>query len=218
MGRGLRGFAEPARRRLLGTAPRSTKDYATHLPVLIAIAQHFHIEQVLEFGCGNFSTPIFLNQRVFRHLRRLESFDNDKAWINRLNEQVGSDSRYASHLVEGSMSVAIREIPIEQFDLVFVDDSTSAEERVRTIRELSDRNPTRSLIVIHDYEVADYRSASMNFEHRHNFKAFTPQTGVVWNGNAVNDESIRGLESRVKRFAKTLEPDDVEGWLNVLSR
>ena len=214
----LRGLAEPARRRLSGTAPRSAKDYTTHIPILVALAQHFRIEQVLELGCGNFSTPTFLNQRVFPNVKRLDSFDHDESWIKKVSVQVGNDPRYYPHFIGGSVSSALFETFIEKFDLVFVDDSTTAAERSETIRKLSARKPANVLIVIHDYEVIEYRAAAADFEHRHTFKAFTPQTGVVWNGHIASTELIKRLETQVKRFARTIEPDDVDGWLKVLSR
>jgi hypothetical protein len=214
----LRGLAEPARRRLSGTAPRSANDYATHIPILIALAQQFRIKQVLELGCGNFSTPTFLNQRVFRNLNRLDSFDNDESWIKKVSAHVGDEPRFYPHYIAGSVSSALFETSLEKFDLIFVDDSTSAEERSQTIRKLSARKPANALIVIHDYEVIDYRAAAADFEHRHAFKAFTPQTAVVWNGNVASTELVKSLQSKVKRFGRTIEPDDVDGWLKVLSR
>ena len=214
----LRRLAEPARRRLSGTAPRSSKEYATHIPILIALAQHFRIEHVLELGCGNFSTPTFLNSRVFRNVKRLDSFDNDESWIEKVLVTVGKDPRYRPHFIDGPVSSTLFETSLERFDLVFVDDSTSAEERSQTIKRLSARNPSGVLIVIHDYEVKEYRVASADFEHRHTFKAFTPQTGVVWNGNVASSELIQRLKSQIQKFARTIEPDDIEGWLKVLSR
>jgi predicted O-methyltransferase YrrM len=214
----LRGLAEPARRKLSGTAPRSSKEYATHIPILVALGQHFRIEQVLELGCGNYSTPTFLNQRAFRNVKRLYSFDNDESWIKKVNAQVGNDPRYYPHFIDGQVSSTLFETSLEKFDLVFVDDSTSAEERGQTIRSLSARKPSNVLVVIHDYEVNEYRAAAADFEHRHTFKAFTPQTAVVWNGNIASTELIRRLQTQIKRFARTIEPDDVDGWLKVLSR
>ncbi len=213
----MRGFAEPARRRITGIAPRSSNDYATHIPVLVALAQHVRIEQVLELGCGNFSTPTFLNKRIFPNLKRLDSFDNDESWIAKVHAQVGNDSRYHSQFINGPVSSTLFETSLEKFDLIFVDDSTSVEERSQTITKLSERQPGNVLIVIHDYEVNEYRAAAAGFEHRNTFKAFTPQTGVVWNGKIVSTELIKRLESQVKRFAWRIEPDDVEGWLKVLS-
>lgn len=214
----LRALTEPARRRLSGTARRSSKDYATHIPILIALAQHFPIEHVLELGCGTYSTRLFLDATVFANLNRLESFDNDESWIEKISKEVGNDSRYRSHLVRGSMASIFLETSLKTFDLVFVDDSTTAEERTQTIRQLTAQKPTDILVVIHDFEINDYRSAAAGFEHSYTFKAFTPQTGVVWNGQADRVGVIKNLQSEVKRWAKGTEPDDLKGWLKVLSR
>lgn len=214
----LRVLAEPARRKLTGTAPRASKDYATHIPVLVGLAQHFRIERVLELGCGNFSTPTFLDKQVFPNLRRLVSFDNDESWIERISQKVGHDPRYQPHFIDGPVSSTLFETALERFELVFVDDSTTVEERSQTIRRLSARSPANVLIVIHDYEVNDYRAASADFEHRHTFKAFTPQTGVVWNGNTAWAAQIKSLKIQIQKFARAIEPDDVDGWLKVLSQ
>jgi hypothetical protein len=218
VGKGLRVLSEPVRKKLLGIAPRAGNDYATHIPVLVGLSQRFRIERVLELGCGEFSTPTFLCRQSFANVARLDSFDTDQSWLDRTGEYASKDQRYYPRLVSGSMASAIREVDLEEFDLILVDDSTRASERAETIRELSSARPTNVLIVIHDFEISEYRFAATGFEHRQIFRAFTPQTGVVWNGNSASLTIIRELELQIRRFAKMIQPDDAPGWRKVFSR
>ncbi|HEV8371318.1 MAG TPA: hypothetical protein VGQ39_25465 [Pyrinomonadaceae bacterium] len=114
------------------------------------------------------------------------------------------------------MSSAIRAVDLEEFDLILVDDSTSASERAETINEISNKRPNNRLIVIHDFELSEYRLATTGFEHRQIFRAFTPQTGVVWNGNSVSMTIISELELQIRRYTKRIQPDDAPGWRKVL--
>ena len=116
------------------------------------------------------------------------------------------------------MSSSLDAAELAQFDLIFVDDSTSAVERAETIRRLSLLRPLDEFIVIHDYEVSDYHEAASDFEYRLTFRAFTPQTGVVWNGSKRPIEMLKMLNSQVTKHSKKVSVDDVNGWKSVLRR
>ena len=110
------------------------------------------------------------------------------------------------------MSSSVHETELRQFDLIFVDDSTSAVERAETIRQLANRPLSGQLIVIHDFEIRNYRDAASTFEHRQIFRAFTPQTGVVWNGSNETVEVLKKLSRQIAHHIRSIPVEDVESW------
>jgi predicted O-methyltransferase YrrM len=65
-------------------------DYATHVPILIGLARMREIKNVLEFGCGHYSTLTFLNRAAFPHLVKLHSIENDSSWSETIRELPGT--------------------------------------------------------------------------------------------------------------------------------
>lgn len=191
------------------STPRARNDYATHVPILIGLARMREIRNVLEFGCGYYSTFTFLNRLAFPDLERLQSVENDGVWADTIRESA-KDDRWSLKLVNGEIANAVSSLDLESFDLILIDDSKNSEQRSATIRSVASREPQRPWIVIHDFEVEEYRKAASGFKKRYAFTAYNPETGLVCN-QAIG---VRPLASVLKYHAKTLEPDDVEGWLN----
>ena len=212
----LKFLSQPLRNKLARIAPRSDNDYATHIPILVGIAQRFTIRRVLELGCGAFSTSTFLNNEIFADLVQLDSYETDRTWLDRTAAAFATDERYRPRLVEGPISSSLDPVELAQFDLIFVDDSTSANERAETIRRVAALRPLKQLVVIHDYEISDYREATSDFEHRQIFRAFTPQTGVVWNGSELPIEILKSLNSQINKHSKNVAVEHVNGWKRVL--
>ena len=198
--------------------PRARNDYATHVPVLIGLAGIRNVERVLELGCGNYSTKTFLNRDAFPHLKALRSVENDPLWARTMRLGVAGDSRCTITFTSGSIGDAVSTIDLEQFDLIFVDDSTSAEQRAATITALSALHPQNPWTVVHDYEVADYQRAATGFSHRFIFDAYNPATGVVFNFRNERQTDLKHLKQRLTTHSNRLEPDDIDGWLRVLSK
>ena len=188
-------------------APRALNDYATHVPILIGLATIRKIKTVLEFGCGHYSTLTFLNRSAFPDLERLHSVENDASWAETL-QKVIKDQRWRLQLVDGPIAESVSLLDLEAFDLILIDDSKDSTQRKATIRAIASRWPQRAWIVIHDYEVDDYRKAAAGFKHRHTFKAYNPQTGLV--GNSAHNK-VKPLDRLLKKN-KNLKPDDIEGW------
>jgi hypothetical protein len=186
------------------------------VPVLIGIARIREVRNVLEFGCGYYSTLTFLNAAVFPHLERLDSVENDAAWAETINETAKNDPRWTLNLVEGAISDAVSTLDLEAFDLILIDDSQTSEQRVCTIREVAKRAPHRPWIVIHDFEVEDYRRAASGFRQSHRFKAYNPNTGLLWN-NTTHARRAKSIDQVIKANAKNLEPDNTPRWLNLFS-
>lgn len=215
--RGLRAVLGPAKRKLWGPVARAEKDYATHIPILIALAAIFKIERVLELGCGDYSTLLFLQRLAFPSLAELDSFETDEIWLDKVDASV-SDERFHGTLVSGAMETAISSDLLEKYDLVFVDDSSNGNERAETIKRIAESQPRRTVVAIHDFEVFGYQKAAAWFQHQFRFKAFNPQTGVVWNGENNLSADLQRASSIIKRWADKLEPDDISGWTRILNQ
>jgi hypothetical protein len=192
------------------SAPRATNDYATHIPILIGLARLGEIRNVLEFGCGRYSTLTFLDTSAFPHLERLQSIENDDAWATTIQTAAQEDRRWSLQLVDGEMSKTVSDLDLEAFDLILIDDSKTSVQRAATIRAVASRQPQHPWIVIHDFEVDEYRRAASGFKHRHRFRAYNPETGVVAN-RVVDSKTIDRI---VKSKAKVFEPDAIVRWVD----
>ena len=188
--------------------PRALNDYATHIPILIGISRLREIRSVLEFGCGHYSTLTFLNRSAFPQLERLHSIENDDSWAATIHEAAKDDCRWTLQLITGEISDSIPEL--ESFDLILIDDSKTSAQRAATIRAVARKQPQHPWIVIHDFEVEEYRQAASAFRYRQRFRAYNPETGVV--GNTDRDWKV--IDRAIRANAKLLEPDDIEGWID----
>jgi hypothetical protein len=195
--------------------PRAENAYATHIPVLIGLAGIRPIRRVLEFGCGHYSTKTFLDRSLFPELEALQSVETDPTWAATMRETVESDPRCTVTDVSGKTCAAVQKFDLEAFDLILVDDSTNAEDRAATIRALSNYQPSNPWLVIHDYEVEEYRNASSAFKQRFTFRAYNPHTGLVSNSGLTS--AVKTLDERIKNNSSRLRPDDAEGWLRILN-
>ncbi|HEX8098458.1 MAG TPA: class I SAM-dependent methyltransferase [Pyrinomonadaceae bacterium] len=195
---------------------RAENPYATHLPVLVGLARLLDVRSVAEFGCGDYSTLTFLDRAAFSNLERLSSFENDPEWMGRLVIATRGDSRVELKLVEGPMSAAATRADLDGYDLIFVDDSVKADERAATIGEVARKCRGGSVVVIHDFEVADYRRAARAFAGQFTFVALNPHTGVAWNHARLDARRLKNLNSLIRRHRRGLRPDDLAGWVNAL--
>ena len=184
--------------------------------ILVGIAQRFKIRRVLELGCGAFSTSTLLNGEIFADLERLDSYETDRSWLEKTATAFQADDRFRLTLISGAMASGVRETNIEMFDLIFVDDSSSAAERKETIRQLANQQLPDRLIVIHDFEIGDYREAASTFEHRQIFRAFTPRTGIVWNCLPEAVAVLKKLNRQIIHHSKNTPVDDATGWRRLL--
>lgn len=208
----LAPFVAPLRRRVkYFSTPRALNDYATHIPILIGLSRLRHIRHVLEFGCGRYSTLTFLNRSAFPHLERLHSIENDDAWSQKMRDAT-NDKRWTLQIVNGEISESVADLDLESFDLILIDDSKTSAQRAATIRAVAAKQLQRPLIAIHDFEVDEYRAAASGFKHRHRFRAFNPETGVL--SNSALD--LRALNRSLKQNARTLEPNDINAILRIL--
>jgi len=197
--------------------PRAKKDYATHIPALIGLARWKQIRSVLELGSGLYSTATFLNKTSFPDLQVLDSFETDSGWADTMKAVISGDPRASLKVAGGTMAAALSDFQLNNYDLIFIDDSVSAEDRARTILAVHERNPGNSLVVIHDFEVSQYRNVARCFHHRYAFRAFNPETGVAWQNGIATSDAFKKIDAVMKRHADRLEPDDLEGWISAFS-
>lgn len=201
------------------SAPRSDVAYATSIPVLVGLARLRPIRQVVEFGAGLHSTFAFLNRRIFPDLVSLKSFEDDNQWIDTIKASLPADARHELVYVDGAMSGAVAGLSLDPYDLIFVDDSLTAQARTATINAIADRFSGPGLVAIHDFEVRDYRRTvkerARAFKTVFNFSALNPNTGVAWGAATVDKQAMRTINTIIQRHSTRLDPSDVGAWTSV---
>ena len=138
--------------------------YSSHLPVLRSVIASVKPERILEFGAGLHSTPLFCKTGA-----RVVSVEVDPEWRKAIAWECDSPN-----LVLRSSY----EVTPADYDLIFIDDGESAQQREKTIRlVLSQPHP---VVVIHDAEVPEYRQAIEELAISHKTYKTDPDTCVVW--------------------------------------
>jgi len=198
---------------------RATVPAASHLPVLLALGTIFPIRRILEFGTGHFSTLAFLNPVIFPHVERVLSFETDTVWKDRVTEQANDDKRLEIRLVDSEVHKTAATCDFSGFDLVFVDNGPTGDERVATIREVANRCDESNLVVVHDFENLPYQQAAAGLPHSFCFDAHCPHTGVLWKGGRI-DRAARGklkhMNKQIALHAQRLEPNEIEAWKGII--
>ena len=195
---------------VLRLPPRAQNPYLTHFPVLWSLGRLRKIESVLEFGCGEISTKAFLNRDLFPHLKKLTTYENDQAWAERVKNSCSSDDRLEMNVVTGLVARFVPAIDVEQYDVIFIDDSVTARERSQTIDAVAMKSPKRAIVVIHDFETRDYRIASRPLRHRVRMTGQNPNTGVLWNGSQLTPSQLRQVDHTLRSIG---EINSVEDWV-----
>lgn len=127
--------------------------YGSHQAVLRRIAEKCEIRSVVEYGCGEYSTLLFLDTGVFKDVTSVDSYDSDNDWMNSIRARAYSD-RLHLHYRELDELPWINPKPIA--DLIFIDCGAewsngkySYDIRARLIH----RHKTDShIVVVHDTE------------------------------------------------------------------
>ena len=124
--------------------------YATHLPYLKQIFDKERIENVFEFGCGNFSTLFFAEK--CKSVISIEMQSED--WFNELKIKVPSNVKLLCQLGPDSAIDTLDLLGFSgvKFDLIFVDGH--GDSRWKAINVASKYT---SIIVAHDTQFPGYR-------------------------------------------------------------
>jgi predicted O-methyltransferase YrrM len=173
----------------IGLAEISEQPYSTHVPVLLQLAQSLKPRRIAEFGMGHFSTSIFLDRMLFPSVEQLTSFEDDPEWFSTIEHKHSRDARFDAHLVLTPMWKAARRLRASDYDLVLVDDSKRAGDRVRTLLALRlARGVTKGpVVVVHDVDQPRYRAATFLFPDRSYCNELSPQTGVLCQKRSTNN-------------------------------
>jgi len=210
----LRRLFKKIAKRLDIVYPRSYtgNPYATHLPVLISLAQMYPIKRAIEFGMGFYSTNFFLNNKVFPDLVEFRSYEDNFIWFERMQRQI-VDRRWDSRFVEVPLYEKVCEIDFQGVDIVLIDNATETEERCKTISEVLKYCDPFTIVVVHDFEQASYQNATMSWPHRYRFQSLFPNTGVIWNQRKLSKIKLFCLDQALLRNLKIIET-----WLGELDK
>jgi predicted O-methyltransferase YrrM len=146
--------------------------FATHIPLLKALGHE--IETVLELGAGIYSTSLFLNRLWYPQLRQLVSVEQKAEWIVEAD-----DPRHQVLLTPEPIESLLDTLDLDQFDLIFVDNSDSGERRCDTLRYVASRCG-QSIVVAHDYDIPSYCEAATGFSHGIIDDRQKPYTALLW--------------------------------------
>ena len=168
--------------------------YATHLHVLQAIGMLFSPATILELGSGVYSTPLFCNKDIFAGVKRLEVYENNKKWHTDVLKSLPKRRVVNFTLYENSIVDELRSLDLNEFQLIFIDNGVSLEERAATIKEIAMQKLEEPLIVIHDFEHVAYQWAADQWEHLLVHVKRYPQTAVLWNGDRLTAQQSTMLQ------------------------
>jgi hypothetical protein len=203
--------------RFIGLAPRSKEPYATHVPVLVGVAAAYEPKLLIEFGSGSFSTLSFLDEVAFPSLREVRSYENNKEWFEQIQERSRLSSRVNLQYVAEDMYRAVASANVADADMIFLDDSPSAEARVPTVREVARLCGERPIIILHDYELWRLRLAARKFENRVAFDAFHPQCCAVWHGHPERRPILENVNRTIRQHASNVSLTDIRGWIDIFT-
>ncbi len=149
--------------------------YGSHLPVLMAAVQNTRGD-ILELGCGTFSTP-YLHAVCVIEKRRVLTLDNDRRWLDYFTKDYTSEKHHFELITNWGRA------KIDQkWDVVLVDHAP-AERRIVEIKRLAQ---LAKYIIIHDsngrYE-KDYHYSRIYplFRYQLDYTKSQPSTTVLSN-------------------------------------
>ena len=200
-------------RRLLFSShfSRVSTPYASHLPILIGLARIIKIRRVLELGSGLYSSVVFMNNLAFPALAELHSVENDANWAKVVSNKI-FDSRFKYTILDGSIRSFLEQVNMDGYDLVFVDDSSKVTDRAQTIEVASKMLANDSLMVIHDYEIKQYRDSSKSIRNKYSFNLIYPNTGVLWNYSPIDLAKLGRLCKLVRKYKLAIPLEDADNW------
>ncbi|MEI6141556.1 MAG: hypothetical protein WCP85_19950 [Mariniphaga sp.] len=197
-----------------GNVPaKNGNPYMSHVPVLLTIGANSNlgIRRILELGTGMFSTLTFLDRENFGKLECLNSIETDHLWAKKILDLVHNEERLNLKLTEYQVADSLKDYDVDNYDLIFVDDSITREDRSRTIETLGALNLKNAIIVIHDFDMPSYQKAARSFKNKYRFCGLYPNTGIVWNNKQFSIDFIKKTEVIIKSMRKKgLIPKDDE--------
>lgn len=121
--------------------------YASHLPILSIVQSYLAAKDVIEFGCGTYSTPYLLST-----CSSLITIELDDVWLKKvegiLEEKL--KSRWKGYVVKDEVQATHDVNYVRECDMIFVDGG-DPHQRHLIVQECMDRNLAPA-IVMHDTE------------------------------------------------------------------
>lgn len=194
-------------------SPVAADPVATHLPVLLGLDAMCSPRVILELGAGTRSTVAFADHSAFPHVQRIHSLEDDDAWANKVTEAIGQNDRVTIERV-ASIPDHVATMDLSPFDLIFVDDSSSAPARGRSIASVLARAPENAIVVIHDYERRSYRRKPAIWNN-YSFGAWRTHTGVLWR-QGLSRARLAVLDRTIRNHRDYVALTDLAGWRRLL--
>jgi hypothetical protein len=204
--------------RFIDLAPRSKEPYATHVPVLVGVAAECRPKLLIEFGAGSFSTLSFLDEMAFPSLEEVRSYENNEQWLEQIKERLRGSSRVNLQYVAGDMYQAVVKANVSGADMIFLDDSPTAQARVPTVKEVSRLCGERPIVILHDYELWRLRLAAREFENCVAFDTFNPQCCAVWHGHPERRNALENINRTIHQHESDIALTDIRAWANTFAR
>jgi hypothetical protein len=118
--------------------------------------------------------------------------------------------------IESAPAEYLAQMNLDEFDLVFIDDSTTVKDRCDTISAAAKRVAGKALIVIHDFEEPRYQIAAATFESSFVFRDYVPSTGVLGHRSTINCNALRRLQKTIAAERWRIAASDAGAWLERL--
>jgi hypothetical protein len=151
----------------------------------------------------------------FPDLAHLESFETDPCWLDEVAGLAKCDSRLVLSAPPDDIARYLRVERSKKADLVLIDDATTPEQRVQTIKAVFAAGPPTGVVVVHDFEVTLYQEAVPPHLNTFIFKAFLPWTGVVWAGHRLTREDMKQLDRRMRSVTNRVPVVDTRAWADL---
>jgi LmbE family N-acetylglucosaminyl deacetylase len=177
------------------------------MPVLIGLSRMYKPRRILEFGAGQYSTPLFLNREVFSEVELLHSLENGSTWKPRLEELAAGDSRLKLSFTDAPLDKLVPGLNFADYDLVFVDDNPRSHQAV------ADHCVPSNVIIIHDYNEVQYHPDHSPCDHLYESQAMWPSTAIFWNQGWISQKRLENMDWRIRHHAGETAIDDWVKWL-----
>lgn len=187
----------------------NTNPIGTHAPVLIGLGRLFKVQSVLELGTGLISTPLFLDKKNFNHLTRLVSYENNLGWYQYVKKKNKQQKKWDLKFVKGSISENIIEESVNDYDVVFVDDSNRSIDRRNTIKKALEIKT--KFLIIHDFENPYYYFNLFRSRKVKRIKSLVPNTGIIYSQN-VEEKDLLHLIKVIEDNSKIIDVNDIKSW------
>lgn len=201
---------------------RSSEPFSTHIPALIAVGRHHAVRRVLELGCGPHSTGLFLDRRCFPGVEKLVSIENDPEWHRKILQQFPDEGRLELRLVPSTITTGVVSLDISSFDLIFIDDSKTGAERVRSIEHVLPGIAAHAVALVHDFEFQPYREAVNRWlPPTHTvveLDAFNPSSGLIVSRGGPMHAAAKKIRHKLRMGGSRISPSDADAWLNFIGK